>query len=84
MTIADRIPSSASSANTVYTYSESIARPMRLLQCRFAQTITASEIPVRQWSRDDYFDQPDKDSAGTVVNWYYSPVLKVGELFVCR
>lgn len=82
VTINNGIPSAATTANVVYTYSTAIARPMRLLQSRFAETITASEIPVRQWSRDEYFDQPDKDSSGTVVNWYYTPTLTIGQLFV--
>lgn len=82
VTINNGVPSTATSANSVYTYSTDIARPMRLLQARFGETLTASEIPVRQWSRDEYFDQPDKDSTGTVVNWYYTPELTRGELYV--
>jgi len=82
VTINNGIPNEATTGNTVYTYGTAIARPMRLLQARFAETITASEIPVRQWSRDEYFDQPDKDSSGTVVNWYYTPTLTIGQLFV--
>lgn len=76
------VETEATAGNTVYTYATAIARPMRLLQSRFAETITATEIPVRQWSRDEYFDQPDKDSSGTVVNWYYTPTLNIGQLFV--
>ena len=82
VTINNGVPSAATTANTVYTYATAIARPMRILQARFAETITASEIPVRQWSRDEYFDQPDKDSGGTVVNQYYTPTLTLGRLFV--
>ncbi len=82
VTINNGVPSGSAINNTVYTYGTAIARPMRLLQGRFAETVTASEIPVRQWSRDEYFDQPDKDSSGTVVNWYYTPKLTNGELYV--
>lgn len=82
VTINNGVTSAATTGNTAYTYGTAIARPMRLLQSRFAETITASEIPVRQWSRDEYFDQPDKDSSGTVVNWYYTPTLTIGQLFV--
>ncbi len=80
--INNGLPSAANLDNTVYTYAESINRPMRVLQTRYASSLTASEIPTRQWSRDDYFDQPDKDSVGTVVNWYYTPTLTQGELYV--
>lgn len=82
VTINNGVPSGGAAANSVYTYATAIARPLRLIQARFGSTFTASEIPVLQWSRDEYYDQPDKDSSGTVVNWYYSPVLKKGELLV--
>lgn len=82
VTINNGVPSAGAAANSVYTYATAIARPLRLLQARFGETFTASEIPVLQWSRDEYYDQPDKDSSGTVVNWYYSPALSQGELLV--
>lgn len=82
VTINNGIPSAAATGLSVYSYGTAIARPMRLLQARFGENIAASEIPVEQWSRDEYFDQPDKDSSGTVVNWYYTPALSTGELYV--
>lgn len=82
VTINNGVPSAAAIGNTVYTYGTAIARPLRVLQTRFGETFTSSEIPVNQWSRAEYFDQPDKDSSGTVVNWYYSPALTNGELYV--
>lgn len=80
--IADGLPSGATSGNTVWSYSENIERPERILDGQFAENVTASEIPTNQWSREEYFDQPDKDSKGTVVQWYYSPQLVLGELFL--
>lgn len=82
VTINNGVPSGAAAAKSVYSYATAIARPLRLLQARFGSTFTASEIPVNQWSRDEYYDQPDKGSSGTVVNWYYSPKLARGELLV--
>lgn len=82
VTIINGVPSSAAIGNSVYTYGSGIARPMRVLDTRFGETLTASEIPVKMWSRQSYFDQPDKNSSGTVVNVYYSPVLTRGELYV--
>jgi len=72
----------AATSNTVFSYEIQIGRPLRLLNAQFGETITASEIPVNRWSEDEYFDQSDKDSSGTVVNWYYTPSLNLGELFV--
>lgn len=82
VTINQGLPSAAAIGRTVYTYSRGIARPMRILNAQHGENLAATEIRVRQWSREEYFDQPDKDSSGTVVNWYYTPVLGTGELYV--
>lgn len=82
VTINNGLPSSAAIANTVYSYATEIARPMRVLSAQFGETLSASEIPTRKWSEQQYFNQPDKDSSGTVVNWYYKPSLGNGELYI--
>lgn len=85
ITINNGLPSAASGAtNTLnaYSYVNGIARPIHVLQSRFGETFTASEIPTEQWSREEYFDQPDKNSSGTVINWYYSPQLINGDLYL--
>ena len=82
VTITTGLASAAASGNTVYTYTAKIQRPVRVLSARYANTIAQSEIPVNRWSRQEYFDQPDKDSSGTVNQFYYSPQLISGELFV--
>ena len=55
---------------------------MRVLVMEYSESITGSETPVNKWSRDQYFNQPDKGSTGTISQWYYSPQLDNGELFV--
>ena len=82
ITVTDTLTAAAASGNTVYAYTTIIPRPVRLLSCRYADTVSGSEIPVNQWSRQEYFNQPDKDSSGTVVQWYYSPQLTDGVLYV--
>ena len=72
----------ATNADSVYFYTTKLSRPVRVLSIRYASTITGSEIPTDKWARSDYFDQPDKDAQGTVSQWYYSPQLIEGELFV--
>ncbi|MEE9398668.1 MAG: hypothetical protein V3V23_00185 [Dehalococcoidales bacterium] len=80
--ISEGLPSDSANESIVYTYDIPIDRPLRILQTRYADFITGSEIPTEQWSREEYFDQPDKDTSGTVVQWYYSPQLNNGELYV--
>jgi len=80
--IVTGLPSAATSGNSIFFYTTIIPRPMRLLTTRYADSITGSEQPTNRWSRQEYFNQPDKDSSGTVNQWYYSPSLTEGELFI--
>ena len=82
VTITTGLASAAASGNTVYTYTTLIPRPMRILSARYASSLTASEIPTNRWTRQQYFNQSNKDSSGTVINWYYSPQRTDGELYV--
>lgn len=85
ITINAGLPSDATgltSTHNVYAYSEKIDRPVRVLSGRSGSSLTASELPCESWSREEYFDQPDKDTQGIVVNWYYSPQISNGELYL--
>jgi len=82
VTLKDGLTGVAATAKSVYSFSAQIDRPLRVLNAQFGETLTASEIPVEQWSRQEYFNQPDKDSSGTVVQLYYSPQLTLGNLLI--
>ena len=82
VTLKEGLTDAAASGLSVYSYSAQIDRPIRILNTQFGETLTASEIPVNEWAREEYFDQSDKDSSGTIVNWYYSPQLSLGELYL--
>jgi hypothetical protein len=75
------VDSAAASGNSVYYYADQIERPLRIENIMYASSLTGSEIPVVGWSRQEYFNQPDKDSSGTIVNVYYNATLSNGELY---
>lgn len=68
--------------NSVFTFTDFIDRPLRVLSARREFIGDNSEIPINIWSREDYFNQPDKSGQGTVVNVYYSPQLINGRMYV--
>lgn len=82
VTMRDQVNSAASSGNYVYHGTSLIDRPLNLINCRYQNRPTCTEIPCDQWARSDYFDQPDKTSQGTVSQWYYDPQLVNGDLYV--
>ncbi|MEE9304255.1 MAG: hypothetical protein V3U84_10790 [Thiotrichaceae bacterium] len=69
--------------NSVFTFTSILDRPLRLLQLRRDKLgTTEEEIEAEQWSREEYFAQPDKTSQGTINNWYYSPQLTNGRVYL--
>lgn len=82
VTLADMLTEDVNSGALVYAYTTLIERPQQIVNAQFADSITNSEIPLDSWSRDDYFDQPDKTTQGNTSNYYYSPQLTNGELYV--
>ncbi len=82
VTINDALTADADSGNSVYTYTTLLNRPLRILSFRRKIFQQDNEITVSTWSRDQYFNQVNKESQGTVVNAYYSPQLTDGRVYV--
>jgi len=82
ITITTGIPSVAALGNTVFTFTTQIERPLRVTSFRRRTFSEDNEIPVNSWSRAQYFNQTNKESQGTVVNAYYSPLLNNGRMYV--
>lgn len=73
---------SVSSGNDIILDFEYIDRPMNIVQLRFRDGGQNTDIPTNKWSRNEYFNQPDKASQGTISTWYYTPVINRGDLYV--
>ncbi len=82
VTLTVALPSASKSGSTIFTFTNLINRPQRILSCRRKKFGQDNEIPVLSWSRDEYFNQVNKLSRGTVVNCYYSPQLGDGRMYV--
>jgi hypothetical protein len=82
VTIATGVVSTAASGASVYTFTNLIDRPLRVLSARRKTYSVDSEIEISEWSRSQYFNQVNKESQGTIVNWYYSPQLTNGRIYV--
>lgn len=82
ITINTTLPSAATTGSTVFTFTTLAERPKRILSYRRKTFGNDNEVPVISWSRDEYFNQVNKTSQGTVVNCYYSPQLTNGRLYV--
>jgi len=79
---ADGLTSASDIDSSVFSIPELVSRPVRILQLRRNTIGTTDEIEANQWSREEYFAQPNKSSQGTINNWYYSPQLTDGRLYI--
>lgn len=82
ITLATKLPSVAASGSTVFTFTNLIQRPLRISSSRRKTHGADNEIEVYSWSRNEYFNQVNKASTGTVVNAYYQPKLTNGRYYV--
>lgn len=82
VTLASGVSGDCAVDNAIFHYDTQVARPLKVFNVTYASNYTASEIPVERWSRQEYMDQTDKDSRGTVVSVYYNPTLTSGTLKV--
>jgi len=82
VTVTVALTGAAAAGNSVFTYTSLVTRPLRILSFRRKVYDEDNEIMVESWSRDQYFNQTNKTSQGTVVNAYYSPQLTNGRVYV--
>ena len=82
VSLTDDLPSNAAASARVYVYTATITRPLRVVNAQYAWRITDSEIPLMPFSQNEYFDQPDKLTQGATSQYYYSPQLGSGDLYV--
>lgn len=82
ITLGAALTSDVSVGAEVYTYTDKIDQPIRLLDSRYAHNATDYEIPMRQQSRKEYYDQPNKTANGAANLWYYDRQLSVGKILL--
>ena len=82
VTLTNALPSNAAASARVYVYTNTITRPLRIINAQYAWRITDSEIPLIPFSQNEYFEQPDKSTQGATSQYYYSPQLVSGDLYV--
>jgi len=56
------------------------ARPLQIIDMQFRQS--SGDIPMNNYSRQEYFDLSKKDTSGIPTNFYYDPQLTTGLLRV--
>jgi hypothetical protein len=81
LVISDALTASSAIDNYIYTYTNKIARPLRVLSAR-RRVEGGNDVPLEVISREEYNFQANKTANGSVAEVYYDPQLSNGELSV--
>ena len=71
-TLGSALASAAASGNRVITYTTKLVRPLRILSARRYNFDSDIETPLEPFSREEYFDLPQKTSEATPTGFYYN------------
>jgi hypothetical protein len=82
VTLAAGLPSSASAQNFVMVYTARIIRPLKVPKARRYAFQGSLETPMTVMARQQYQDLPIKTTPGIPTQFFYSPQLGQGELYV--
>lgn len=81
VTLTANTTGAASEDNHVYIYTTKLARPLRVDSAR-RRGDNDQDTPMTMWSRQEYFDTPNKTSQGVPTAAYYDPQLTNGEIHI--
>lgn len=82
LTLSEPLSASINDGSSIYVYTTGIDQPIRILNARYSDDRRFDDLPIKIISRQEYYDQPTKDTTGSVTNIYYSRQLGVGHLSV--
>jgi len=88
LTLTTGVLTAASDDAIIYTFTNRLAKPLRVLSARRASGIdllTSSslvELPMTSIAYEEYFDLPIKTSSGLPNQFHYNPQLLAGKMYV--
>lgn len=82
VTLTAALTGAASEDNYVFTYTNKISRPLRILEARVRDTDDVDTPIDIVTSRTQFLSQTDKDSTGRVLEIHYNPDITNGQLYV--
>lgn len=81
ITLTDVLTGDAASGAYVYAYTTKAPYPYRVLHA-ILKNSSSQDRPLTYFTRDQWINQTNKTSNGSIVSWYYDPKNTHGELIV--
>lgn len=82
--ISDALIAELPASSVVYSYTDILERPIRVVNCRYQATLSGGDTPTSKWNATQYYETADKTLTGSVQAWYYSPQLTDGILSIYK
>lgn len=73
VTLAVALPSAAAAGKKVHSYTADLVRPLRVIESRRRDETADQDIPIIMFSRQEYFDTPNKSTESLTTEVYYDP-----------
>lgn len=81
VTLTAAMPSAAASGNKVYAYTSGLDRPLRVMDARRRDS-SDQDVPIIVFSREEYFQTPNKTTQAKTTQVYYDPQLTDGQIYL--
>lgn len=82
VTQLDALTDSASQSNAVFNYTNKIVRPLKVVDARRYDIVSATDTPMTMASRLEYRNLTLKTAPGTPVQLYYDAQLGIGRFYL--
>ncbi len=82
ITIADALTDSAAEEAVVFTYTNKLARPLKVVHARRYNFTSEQEVPLNISGRSDFLDIPNKSSIGQINSIFYDKKNLTGEMSI--
>lgn len=82
ITLASALPEDAANNAQVYIYTTEAERPLKINFATYAYNLSSSEIPLHKLGRQEYIEQPQKSTSGSVNEFYFQPTLNLATLYL--
>ncbi len=88
LTLTTGVPSASADNNFVYTFTNKIYKPLRILSARLVSgidsgvTSTKSDMIMNSMAYQDYFEMSTKTNNGTPNQFHYNPGISSGTMYV--
>jgi hypothetical protein len=79
--ISTKAEGSVTLTNATQSYDLTTTKPLRILGVRYRQT-SGLDLPMEQLAREEYYELPNKASAGTPTQFFFDPQSATQTLFV--